>query len=239
MSDERESTNDGIGRRAFLATSAAGAAAIISSQIPGEVTAMTSENVGEDVDFRQKLLECLGGPWPEPCELRPKLRETIQQDGYRIESVTYEVEPGDRVPAMLLVPDGVDAEQPGPGRGRLAPAQRPVAPGQERAGRPGGQPDAPHGRGAGEGGLRGALPRRPLLRGAAERASKGRELRAVRVPPLRGRRQVHGLEEHPRHAAGGRLPLLAARGASETASAATATRWARRTPGWSGPGSRG
>ena len=52
-----------------------------------------------NADFRERLLECLGGPWPEPCELKPKLRETIAKEGYRIESLTYEVEPEDRVPA--------------------------------------------------------------------------------------------------------------------------------------------
>jgi len=64
--------------------------------------------------LREKLLECLGGPWPEPRELRPRLRETMQKKGYRIESVTYEVERDDRVPALLLVPDGIDAEHPAP-----------------------------------------------------------------------------------------------------------------------------
>jgi dienelactone hydrolase len=65
-------------------------------------------------EMRETLLTCLGGPWPDPCELRPALRETIQKDGYRVESVTYEVEPDDRVPALLLVPDGVDADHPAP-----------------------------------------------------------------------------------------------------------------------------
>ena len=65
-------------------------------------------------DFRAKLQECLGGPWPEPCDLKPRLRETIRKEGYRIESVTYEAEPGDAVPAMLLVPDGIDANHPAP-----------------------------------------------------------------------------------------------------------------------------
>ncbi len=67
-----------------------------------------------DVDLRAKLLKCLGGPWPEPCDLRPRLRETVQKDGYRIESVTYEAEPGDPIPALLLVPDGVSAASPAP-----------------------------------------------------------------------------------------------------------------------------
>jgi dienelactone hydrolase len=65
--------------------------------------------------FRERVLECLGGPWPEPCELKPRVKETIRKDGYRIESLTYEVEPGDRVPAMLLVPDGATADRPAPG----------------------------------------------------------------------------------------------------------------------------
>lgn len=64
--------------------------------------------------LREELSACLGGPWPEPCPLQPQLRETIAGDGYRIESVTYEVEPGDRVPALLLIPEGTDARRPAP-----------------------------------------------------------------------------------------------------------------------------
>lgn len=64
--------------------------------------------------LQEKLLECLGGPWPEPCPLRPEVRQTVAADGYRLESVTYEAEPGDRVPAWLLIPQGVDAEHPAP-----------------------------------------------------------------------------------------------------------------------------
>ncbi|MFW6162036.1 MAG: dienelactone hydrolase family protein [Planctomycetota bacterium] len=64
--------------------------------------------------FREKLLECLGGPWPEPCELNPEPRGMTVNEGYRIESLTYEVEPGGRVPALLLVPDGVNAGHPAP-----------------------------------------------------------------------------------------------------------------------------
>ena len=64
--------------------------------------------------LRERLQECLGGPWPEPCPLDPRTIETTQGDGFRIESLSYEVEPGDRVPALLLVPDGVDADHPAP-----------------------------------------------------------------------------------------------------------------------------
>lgn len=71
-------------------------------------------SVGTPDSLKENLQRCLGGPWPEPCPLKPKIRETIRKDGYRIESLTYEVEPGNRVPAMLLVPEGVDATAPAP-----------------------------------------------------------------------------------------------------------------------------
>jgi len=64
--------------------------------------------------LRQQLLNCLGGPWPEPCDLRPTIRDTTQQDGYRIESLTYRGEPNDPIPALLLIPDGIDTANPAP-----------------------------------------------------------------------------------------------------------------------------
>jgi dienelactone hydrolase len=66
-------------------------------------------------EFRQHLLDCLGGPFPEPCPLNARTLDTWQADGYRLESVSYESEPGDFVPACVLVPDGVSAEHPAPG----------------------------------------------------------------------------------------------------------------------------
>jgi len=66
------------------------------------------------IDFRERLLAGLGGPWPDPGELRPRLRETIHKDGFRIESVLYDAEPGDSIPALLLIPDGVTASAPAP-----------------------------------------------------------------------------------------------------------------------------
>ncbi len=67
------------------------------------------------MDFRERLLAGLGGPWPEPCDLKPRVRETIRKEGYRIESVYYDAEPGDAIPAMLLIPDGINAQHPAPG----------------------------------------------------------------------------------------------------------------------------
>ncbi len=103
----------GVGRRMFLAQSAAGSAAILGMGI-GELSRATEEKSMPPRDLRRKLLECLGGPWPDACDLRPSLVNTIHKDGYRIESVQYEAEPGDRVPALLLVPDGMDANHPAP-----------------------------------------------------------------------------------------------------------------------------
>ena len=118
MTKKRNSTTSGMGRRKLLATSAAGAAWIASggTDAPAAQAADKADKAGgkPPADFRQKLLACLGGPWPDPCDLRPEVGQTIPKDGYRVEPVTYEVQPGDRVPAYLLVPDGVDAAHPAP-----------------------------------------------------------------------------------------------------------------------------
>jgi len=47
--------------------------------------------------------------------LNPVLRETIKKDGYRIESIFYDVQPGERIPALLLIPDGISTSNPAPG----------------------------------------------------------------------------------------------------------------------------
>ncbi len=66
------------------------------------------------MELRHKLLECLGGPWPDPCPLESEVHGVIAKDGYRIEQVSYRAEPDDRIPALLLVPEGVCAESPAP-----------------------------------------------------------------------------------------------------------------------------
>ena len=72
-------------------------------------------NHSESKALRKNLVDCLGGPFPDPCDLNPQIRETIQKDGFRIESVTYEAEPGDAIPAYLLIPDSVSENNPAPG----------------------------------------------------------------------------------------------------------------------------
>jgi len=66
------------------------------------------------VDFRERALHCLGGEWPQPPALNVQHRETLRKDGYRIESLTYDAEPDDPVPALLLIPDSVTADKPAP-----------------------------------------------------------------------------------------------------------------------------
>lgn len=63
-------------------------------------------------DFRDRLLECLGGDWPAPCPLNVQVTKTTPADGFEIRTLTYEAEPGDRIPALLLVPKGVGASNP-------------------------------------------------------------------------------------------------------------------------------
>ncbi|MCP4192332.1 MAG: hypothetical protein GY768_17100 [Planctomycetaceae bacterium] len=62
--------------------------------------------------LRQKLVTCLGGAWPAPCPLNSETARITQKPGYRIETLSYEVEPGDRVAALLLIPDGVSEQSP-------------------------------------------------------------------------------------------------------------------------------
>ncbi len=109
MTKKEQSEKGEIQRRSFLTQSAAGAALI-----GGASVATGAQEPTSPAGFRERLLQCLGGSWPEPTELRPKVIETIAKDGYRIESLTYESEPNAPIPAMLLVPDGVDANHPAP-----------------------------------------------------------------------------------------------------------------------------
>jgi dienelactone hydrolase len=115
----------GTGRREFVGVAAAGLAGSAVTVTGGVMVANAAPAAGTvEKTFRDRLLACLGGPWPEPCPLDVRSREPVefrglkiaggQHDGYRIESIDYQVEPGDRVPALVLVPDGVDARHPAP-----------------------------------------------------------------------------------------------------------------------------
>jgi dienelactone hydrolase len=102
-------------RRSFLGASTAGLTALLASAPFDTVLSIQPRTPSMNAaEFREKLLGCLGGPWPDPAPLRPTLRETGQKAGYRIESITYEAEPGDAIPALVLIPDGVNASNPAP-----------------------------------------------------------------------------------------------------------------------------
>ena len=66
-------------------------------------------------DLREQLLACLGGPWPEPCPLDVRVTKSVQEDGYQLRWLSYNVEPQERVESILMIPDGVTAARPAPG----------------------------------------------------------------------------------------------------------------------------
>lgn len=66
-------------------------------------------------DFRDQLLKCLGGPWPDAPQLKERVESVEAKDGYRLETVSYEVESGERVTSFLLVPEQASSNRPAPG----------------------------------------------------------------------------------------------------------------------------
>ena len=107
-------------RRVFLKSNAIiGLGALTSGMVITESCKTQNKPSVSDSSSSKDLLaryqECLGGPFPEAVPLNPQLRETIKKDGYRIESITYDVQPGERIPALLLIPDNVTAANPAPG----------------------------------------------------------------------------------------------------------------------------
>lgn len=106
-----------LDRRGFLTKSSALAAvgfATQSGQMSNAQSPANAERLPRE-KFKQKLLECLGGDWPDPCPLDTKILREEQKEGYRLLWVNYSVEPEDRVPAVLLIPDGASAGSQSPG----------------------------------------------------------------------------------------------------------------------------
>ena len=64
----------------------------------------------------EELQRCLGGPWPEPCPLNTKVVESdppgSSREPFERIKLTYEAEPGEEVPAYLLLPRGATAPAP-------------------------------------------------------------------------------------------------------------------------------
>jgi dienelactone hydrolase len=104
-----------LSRRGLLA--GLGAAAMMDrTGNPAGAGAVTGEARAVRGDAsRKKLLQCLGGDWPHGGPLEPVTEKTEQKDGYRLERISYLVEPGERIAAYLLIPDGVTKSRPAPG----------------------------------------------------------------------------------------------------------------------------
>ena len=160
--------------------------------------------------LRAHYQTCLGGPFPKPTPLNTQVRETMAKDGYRIESLTYEVATG--------------RPSPGPAAG--------AGLGYRRSTR---RRESPSGIST-TASITWANPNRrdwpaiPMHHTAVALAregyvvlcpdamcfeerqdpteqTEGGQLRAVRVPPRGGAGNVPGLEERAGHAAGRRLAL--------------------------------
>ena len=64
------------------------------------------------VDFRERLLQCMGGPWADQGELNPKTLSTEQGDGFVRHKVSYRTGDDEVIPAYLLVPNGATKRRP-------------------------------------------------------------------------------------------------------------------------------
>ena len=110
----RNNQNMNQSRRRFLrSTLATTSAAALCSGGSVSLAAENRSQASADA-FREKLLQGLGGPWPAARDLNVRLRDTIKRDGFTIESLYYQTDPDDQVPALLLIPDGASSRRPAP-----------------------------------------------------------------------------------------------------------------------------
>ena len=63
----------------------------------------------------QRYQECLGGPFPEAVPLLPEVEEIMPRDSYTIQRLSYQVLEGERLQALLLIPDKATQGKPVPG----------------------------------------------------------------------------------------------------------------------------
>ena len=104
-------------RRAFiqgsvLTTSTVLAAPCVSANTPEEVADPQPKTPMSE--FRKHLLSGLGGEWPSAPPLHARVSDSSQQKGFTLHTLKYDSEPGDAIPAYLLIPDGVTADRPAP-----------------------------------------------------------------------------------------------------------------------------
>jgi dienelactone hydrolase len=103
--------SDANRRQFFRSTAFASAGLAVATK---QETTVAAQEIERDDTLRAQLLRCLGGPWPTTGELNAETVKRQQQDGYRLEWISYQAEPHDRVPAILIIPDGVSANSPAP-----------------------------------------------------------------------------------------------------------------------------
>jgi dienelactone hydrolase len=102
-------------RREFISALTAGTAVGLASQsriAAADAPANTAPMKPQEM--RRQLQACLGGAWPEPSPLKPKIVDTEKTKDFTRHLVSYEVEPDDLVRAYLLIPTGVTARKPAP-----------------------------------------------------------------------------------------------------------------------------
>ncbi len=101
-------------RRDFLKTATLAAGASSFSASANAQAATNAVKAKTPNELRQTLQTCLGGPWPSPGPLNAVVDRTEPAEGFRREYLSYELDHGERCPAILLVPDGVGPESPAP-----------------------------------------------------------------------------------------------------------------------------
>lgn len=62
--------------------------------------------------FKEKILLCLGR-FPEKCKPNAEITETRDMGTHTLQTVRYDVEPGERITAYLLIPAGTKGRLPG------------------------------------------------------------------------------------------------------------------------------
>jgi cephalosporin-C deacetylase-like acetyl esterase len=63
------------------------------------------------VDVREKLVKIIG-PFPEKTPLNARVTGVIHKEGYRVEKLIYESQPGYYVTSALFIPENLDGETP-------------------------------------------------------------------------------------------------------------------------------
>jgi len=59
---------------------------------------------------KSDVLDLLGGPWPEAPDLDAEVLETLDRGDYSAELISYQLEPGERAEAWLLLPKARSAD---------------------------------------------------------------------------------------------------------------------------------